>query len=1089
MKKILIVFLFIAIPLLAKAQLTGSGTYADPWSGTLSGDATWSGTKYINGDIIVDNEKLTISAGAKIIFLSEGSDIIITSTGQLDIDGTAGNKIQFTADDDNDGNYGETGERWGHISFQSMGAAGNSLIDYCIIEFGYKDNGVASVESFGGGLYAGFNNLVVSNCEIRNNFARFGGGIFIKDLTSPFFSNNNIHNNISSQGGGGIYAHNNSGSLLVNNIISYNSCTGAGGGGGLFIGSNSSIQVYNSTITKNSTLYPSTGNNIMLLENTSVPKPGFSNSIVWGSDNSISYVRQSTSSSDFINCAIQGSMASNYTNCINLNSVNNNATGPNFAAIDGTNWSILPISPCVDIGVDHSADPNVPLTDFQGNSRIGQTDIGAYESQFFKWQGDDASNPTVWNVSANWNSNLVPSGTESIYIPTALTNYPVSSSSQNYTIGSGKSLIIAPGARATFGTLTNSGTLKLESDATNISSLIVNSFSGNDAVVEIYLTGGGTKTTYRWHYISTPTASLPVSTFSPGTTLDVAQWVENRPTLSLREGWVAYDGYIYSTGGMGGATFSALTPGKGYNFWDNLNNKFTFSGQLNTGNVAVSLGFSGNATLHGFNLLGNPFSSGLNWDDIINGVYFPYPANTSKSLYFTRNNVQCTYAGGVGIPGDVTGIIPPMQGFFTKTYAAGNTITLPAAARTQGNIHPRYKSATIIPLVRLQLDSDTIGDETVIRFSDAANADYDYDYDALKMFLDAEINSIYSSLNGKDYAINGQPFPVTSVEIPVIFNFTKDTVHTLSVTQLQGLDHYSVVLIDNLTSTQTDLKTTSDLTFSETAGTKTGRFILKVSYAKAAQSITFSGLPVKTYGDADFSAVASVNSGLPLTFASDNTSVASIVNGMIHITGAGTAGITASQAGDIDYNPAVAVTQTLTVNKADQTISFGTLPSKRVGDPDFAPVITVSSGLSASLSSDNNAVATIVNSMIHITGAGTAIITASQPGNTNYKSATAVLQTLTVSSATGIEIPDEAASTFNIYSSDNILNIETISDLWDGKSGSVKVIDLTGKPVYDLRNAELSKGSLIQIQTLRKGMYIVEIKSGVMRYVGKVVVR
>ena len=136
MKKLIIVLAFAVVPLLASSQLTGDGSFASPWSGTLAGDATWSGTKYIDGDIIVDNEKLTISPGAVIIFTTEGADLIITGTGQLEASGTAENMILFTADGNNDGNYGESGERWGHISFQSMGSAGTSIIDHCIIEFG-----------------------------------------------------------------------------------------------------------------------------------------------------------------------------------------------------------------------------------------------------------------------------------------------------------------------------------------------------------------------------------------------------------------------------------------------------------------------------------------------------------------------------------------------------------------------------------------------------------------------------------------------------------------------------------------------------------------------------------------------------------------------------------------------------------------------------------------------------------------------------------------------------------------------------------------------------------------------------------------
>ena len=57
MKKFIFFFTLSILPVIAYSQLTGDGSFANPWSGTLAGDATWSGTKYINGDIIVDNEK------------------------------------------------------------------------------------------------------------------------------------------------------------------------------------------------------------------------------------------------------------------------------------------------------------------------------------------------------------------------------------------------------------------------------------------------------------------------------------------------------------------------------------------------------------------------------------------------------------------------------------------------------------------------------------------------------------------------------------------------------------------------------------------------------------------------------------------------------------------------------------------------------------------------------------------------------------------------------------------------------------------------------------------------------------------------
>jgi len=177
------------------------------------------------------------------------------------------------------------------------------------------------------------------------------------------------------------------------------------------------------------------------------------------------------------------------------------------------------------------------------------------------------------------------------------------------------------------------------------------------------------------------------------------------------------------------------------------------------------------------------------------------------------------------------------------------------------------------------------------------------------------------------------------------------------------------------------------------------RYIRTLTVAKGDQTITFNALPTKTYGDADFVLSASSTSGLSVSFSGDNPSVATIVSGNIHIMGAGTAVITASQAGNSLWNSAPDIPQTLTVNKANQTITFSVLPPMTYGDADFVLSASSSSGLSVSFSSDNPSVATIVSGNIHTTGAGTAVITASQNGDGNYNEAPAIPQTLTVSKA------------------------------------------------------------------------------------------
>jgi fibronectin type 3 domain-containing protein/regulation of enolase protein 1 (concanavalin A-like superfamily) len=84
------------------------------------------------------------------------------------------------------------------------------------------------------------------------------------------------------------------------------------------------------------------------------------------------------------------------------------------------------------------------------------------------------------------------------------------------------------------------------------------------------------------------------------------------------------------------------------------------------------------------------------------------------------------------------------------------------------------------------------------------------------------------------------------------------------------------------------------------------------------------------------------------------------------------------------------------VIKRNQTIAFNALADKKVGDIDFDPQAIPTSGLPVSYTSSNTAVATIVDGKIHITGKGTTLITASQPGDSTFYASPPVSQSLTV---------------------------------------------------------------------------------------------
>jgi gliding motility-associated-like protein len=178
-------------------------------------------------------------------------------------------------------------------------------------------------------------------------------------------------------------------------------------------------------------------------------------------------------------------------------------------------------------------------------------------------------------------------------------------------------------------------------------------------------------------------------------------------------------------------------------------------------------------------------------------------------------------------------------------------------------------------------------------------------------------------------------------------------------------------------------------------GTATGTLII----SKADQTITFGPISDRTYGEPDFTLGAVAGSGLQVGYTSSNTAVATVTGNTVHIVGAGTTTITASQAGDANWNAAADVQQTLTVNKADQTITFAPVSNRTYGDADFALSAVAGSGLQVGYTSSNTDVATVTGNTVHIVGAGTTTITASQAGDANWNAAPDVPRTLVVNKA------------------------------------------------------------------------------------------
>ena len=162
---------------------------------------------------------------------------------------------------------------------------------------------------------------------------------------------------------------------------------------------------------------------------------------------------------------------------------------------------------------------------------------------------------------------------------------------------------------------------------------------------------------------------------------------------------------------------------------------------------------------------------------------------------------------------------------------------------------------------------------------------------------------------------------------------------------------------------------------------------------KAEQSITFDPPASPAIYNTSFSVSPSASSGL----AVDLVASGSCSNNDFEVTmtsGEGVCTLTASQPGDTNYNPSAQVVQTVEAAKADQTIIFDPPASPVEYLAAFQIVYSASSGLPVDLAASGSC-----NLLDDVTVRmsvpfGACVLTASQPGDSNYHAAQDVVRTV-----------------------------------------------------------------------------------------------
>ncbi len=180
---------------------------------------------------------------------------------------------------------------------------------------------------------------------------------------------------------------------------------------------------------------------------------------------------------------------------------------------------------------------------------------------------------------------------------------------------------------------------------------------------------------------------------------------------------------------------------------------------------------------------------------------------------------------------------------------------------------------------------------------------------------------------------------------------------------------------------------------------------------QAGQTIDFSALANKTFGDPAFSVSASTSSSLAITFTAEGD--CTVLANEVSIIGGGSCTVTASQAGNANYHPAEPVSRTFTIAPQLVTLALGNLTHTYDGTAKAATVTTDPADLEGVVITYRNSANVAVTAP---TNAGSYAVEATL-SNANYSGTTSgtlvinqASQTITFSALANKTVSDSAFS-------------------------------------------------------------------------------
>lgn len=606
-----------------------------------------------------------------------------------------------------------------------------------------------------GGAILNHGKLYVFNCNIKDNLAENGAGIYSDAELNVNYSTISGNACPATGHGGAIYAYyanpdSIGGSVgtfpivnlsMLNSTLSGNAAGSTSGNGGalyLFAKADTVPTKLNSYLT-NVTIADNTCGNagsgiyqkVESVSDTAITELNIKNSILDNGSSNNYVTNQSGSQATLV-------LNRNYTLCRD-NSMpisgegNINKIDPLLDALannggDTKTHAILSGSVAFDggtnVGIAHG-------TDQRGTNHLGKPEIGAYEGNVIVFQSD-----------GDWQTT---EAIQDVIIKNAQVTIPSAKAAEQC-----NNLYIRDDGELTIdGSLTVNGNLTIESSSFGTGSLLDNENLTVNGTSNIQLYQGATSTTPYWHY-----ASVPVDVSGGAITSSVFGTPYNPSGTEYYAFYYDEPNQLYQSITDNSTVLSDQM--RGYAIPKDVEDTLLFEGEVVTGTNSITPTRNGTGTYEGFNLCGNPFPSGvdLKTTSTMAGITV---TNLVETVWIRENGnfIHYNWASGTSTPATFDGVVPPMQAFWVKVTDGQTSGTLQLANDSRVHDNDLLYKEEEPNIFRISAKMNNRIDEAVIGLY--ANAKNDFDaYDSEKMFTDNPgFPQIYTVLNGKELAING----------------------------------------------------------------------------------------------------------------------------------------------------------------------------------------------------------------------------------------------------------------------------------------------------------------------------------------------